>query len=53
MSEYWLEEGYSMNDFYKEIGVHKMNNSSYDENILIEGCQYTVGTNDGKRSNNG
>lgn len=48
MSEYWLEEGYSMNEFYKEIGGLKMNNSSYDENILIEGCQYTIGTNDGK-----
>ena len=25
-----------------------MSNSSYDENLLIPGSQYTVGTNDGK-----
>ena len=41
MSEYWLEEGYSMNEFYKEMGELKMNNSSYDENILIEGWDIT------------
>ena len=48
MSEYWLEEGYSMDEFYREMGEQKMNNNSYDENILIAGCQYTIGTNDGK-----
>ena len=26
-----------------------MNNSSYDENLLIQGSQYTIGTNDGKQ----
>ena len=25
-----------------------MSNSSYDESLLIQGSQYTVGTNDGK-----
>ena len=25
-----------------------MSNSSYDENLLIQGSQYTIGTNDGK-----
>jgi len=48
MSEYWLEEGYSMDEFYKEMNEVKMSNNSYDENILIPGSQYTIGTNDGK-----
>ena len=26
-----------------------MSNSSYDENLLIQGSQYTIGTNDGKQ----
>ena len=26
-----------------------MSNSSYDESLLIQGSQYTIGTNDGKQ----
>ena len=28
-----------------------MSNSSYDESLLIQGSQYTIGTNDGKEFN--
>ena len=42
-----------MNEFHKEINEVKMEKiDNYNEGILIEGCQYTVSTNDSKEFNN-
>lgn len=39
-----------MDEYYQEMHEQRIKNmnSSYDENLLVPGSQYTIGTNDGK-----